>query len=114
MFCCLLTSILASLDSLDGATAASDFIKQYTTRQGYRFTDPPPEHEEEWLKFMHIGRPVQVGEDMEIMAVLENMQHRAASHKFVAIGEQRDVLRRAAALLCRSKKVNSFFLTLPA
>ncbi|RPB23833.1 hypothetical protein L211DRAFT_808851 [Terfezia boudieri ATCC MYA-4762] len=96
---------LASLDSLDGATAASDFMKQYTTRQGYRHADPAPEHEEEWLRFMQIGRPGQiVGEDEETIAVLENIQRRAAANKFVAIAEQRDVLRRAAALLCRSKK----------
>ncbi|RPB25909.1 hypothetical protein L211DRAFT_64504 [Terfezia boudieri ATCC MYA-4762] len=43
---------LALLDSLDGATMASDFMKQYTTRQGYRHADPAPEHEEEWLRFM--------------------------------------------------------------
>lgn len=81
-------------------------MKQYTTRQGYRHTDPAPEHDEDWLRFMHIGRPGQViGDDEEIMAALENLQHRAATNKFIAIGEQRDVLRRAAALLCRSKKV---------
>lgn len=99
-------SILASLDSLDGATAASDFMKQYTTRQGYRHTDPAPEHEDEWLRYTQIGCPGQItGDDEETIAALENMQHRSAANKFVAIAEQQDVLRRAAALLCRSTKV---------
>ena len=58
------------------------------------------------MRFMQIGRPGRViGEDEETMAVLENMQHRAVANKFVTIAEQRDVLRRAAALLCRSKEV---------
>jgi len=81
-------------------------MKQYTTRQGYRHADPTPEHGKEWMRFMQIGRPGRViGEDEETMAVLENMQHRAVANKFVTIAEQRDVLRRAAALLCRSKEV---------
>lgn len=85
-------------------------MKQYTTRQGYRHADPAPEHEEEWLRFMQIGHPGQnVGEDEETIAVLENIQRRATANKFVAIAEQRDVLRRAAALLCRSKKVTILF-----
>ncbi|KAF8477229.1 hypothetical protein BDZ91DRAFT_708882 [Kalaharituber pfeilii] len=100
---------LASLDHLrdGGANTASDFIVQYTTRQAYRHSDPSPEHEPEWLNFMHIVHPHKVhpvGEYEETIAVLENLQHRASAGKFVAIGEQRDVLRRAAALLCRSKE----------
>lgn len=65
-----------------------------------------PEHEKEWLNFMHIGgHNHPIGEYEETLAVLENIQSRANAGKFIAIGEQREVLRRAAALLCRSKKV---------
>lgn len=44
-------------------------------------------------------------EDAE--AILFQMGRRAMENKFISIGELRDLLRRAAALLCRSKKDQS-------
>ena len=35
--------------------------------------------------------------------ILANLERRVLEKKFISIGEVRDVLRRAAALLCRSK-----------
>ena len=37
-------------------------------------------------------------------AILSHLGHRALEKRFIAIGELRDLLRRAAVLLCRSKK----------
>jgi phosphatidylinositol 4-kinase len=87
----------------------SDFIAQYTTRQEYRYADALPEHDSEWLNFMHMNgsnndhasKPTQIAEDAQ--SVLTQLESRTRHGKFVSIGELRDVLRRAAALLCRSK-----------
>lgn len=101
----------ASLEDLGegGASAASDFIKQYTTRQAYRHTDPASEHSEERLKSMHIGLRAQLtSECEETLAVLDNIQSHASSKKFVPFSEQRNILQRAAALLCRTEKVVNY------
>ena len=46
----------------------------------------------------------QVGKEFEdAMTVLAHLESRTIQRKFVPISELRDVLRRAAALLCRSK-----------
>ncbi|KAI9745542.1 MAG: phosphatidylinositol-4- kinase [Claussenomyces sp. TS43310] len=89
--------------------AASDFVAQYTTRQEYRYAEALPEHDAEWLNFLHLGsrRNSEVsrsGNEVEdAAAVLTHLEARTLKRKFVPIGQLRDVLRRAAALLCRSK-----------
>ena len=89
---------------------ASDFIAQYTTRQEYRYSDALPDHDPEWSTFLHLRRePDQsangiapdAGDDEAILAHLER---RTLESRFVSIGELRDILRRAAALLCRTSK----------
>jgi len=91
----------------------SDFIAQYTTRQEYRYADALPDHEQEWANFLrgsaNEDRPAdgctrQVENDQEILAHLER---RTLDGKFISIGELRDVLRRATALLCKSEKDQS-------
>ncbi|KAI9818160.1 MAG: phosphatidylinositol-4- kinase [Pycnora praestabilis] len=89
---------------------ASDFIAQYTTRQEYRYAEALPDHGREWLNFMHLGNRRESSnseslndlEDAE--TVLLHLQNRTLNGRYVSIGEIRDVLRRAAALLCRTKK----------
>jgi len=89
---------------------ASDFIAQYTTRQEYRYADALPDYDKEWAKFLHLngeeGRPadgsIKIVEDDQ--AMLAHLERRTLDRKFVSIGELRDILRRAAALLCRSEK----------
>lgn len=90
--------------------AASDFIAQYTTRQEYRYAEALPDHEAEWLNFMHLDHHhrgseySKSGNDGEYaVTVLAHLEKRTLQHKFVPIGELRDIMRRAAALLCRSK-----------
>ncbi|KAI9704392.1 MAG: phosphatidylinositol-4- kinase [Candelina mexicana] len=89
---------------------ASDFIAQYTTRQEYRYAEALPDHDQEWLQFMQLqehsapraSKPTQDLEDAE--TILAHLESRTLDRKFVSTSELRDVLRRAAALLCRTKK----------
>jgi phosphatidylinositol 4-kinase A len=89
---------------------ASDFVAQYTTRQEYRYAEALPDRDAEWLHFMHLGdrrgsiyaRSENGGADA--ITVLAHLEARTLRRKFIPIGELRDILRRAAALLCRSKK----------
>lgn len=48
------------------------------------------------------SKPTQEIEDVQ--AILAHLEDRTAKRKFVSVGELRDILRRAAALLCRTRK----------
>ncbi|KAH0559535.1 hypothetical protein GP486_003947 [Trichoglossum hirsutum] len=103
---------LGAIDNLGDCNinTASDFIAQYTTRQEYRYADTLPDHDQEWLSFMQFsGRRASIlpklGQDAEgAEDILTHLENRTLRHKFVSVGELRDVLRRAAALLCRTEK----------
>jgi len=89
---------------------ASDFVAQYTTRQEYRYAEALPDRDAEWLHFMHISsRRASVGSKSDkdcddAVTVLAHLEEQTLKRKYIPIGELRDILRRAAALLCRSKK----------
>lgn len=89
---------------------ASDFIAQYTTRQEYRYAEALPDHDAEWLHFMHLenrrgsATSKQDQNHDDATTVLAHLEARTLKRKYIPIGELRDILRRAAALLCRSKK----------
>lgn len=94
---------------------ASDFMAQYTTRQEYRYADLP-EHDPDWVQFMNLKQgnitaPTwstrTTGVNEEANAILAELEQRTVQGKYVSIAELRDVLRRAAALLCRSKTAQS-------
>jgi len=107
-------SVIPSTDQRLGAierqginiNTASDFITQYTTRQEYKFLDGFVDQEEEWLKGgpssgqkpTYLARSLQDATDL-----LVDLETRTLGHKHVTIAELRDILRRAAALLCRVK-----------
>lgn len=91
--------------------SASDFVAQYTTRQEYRYAEALPEHDAEWLNFVRkhdrrgsisADRGDQEADDSG--TVLAHLESRTVHRKFIPIDELRDILRRAAALLCRSNK----------
>lgn len=90
---------------------ASDFIAQYTTRQEYRYAEALPDHDAEWLNFMRLNRQesaINKADKAEkdyddATTVLAHLEARTLKRKYIPIGELRDILRRAAALLCRSK-----------
>ena len=89
---------------------ASDFIAQYTTRQEYRYSDALPDYDQEWAAFLHLKREANRAADAvtpdagDDEATLAHLERRTLDSRFVSIGELRDTLRRAAALLCRSSK----------
>jgi phosphatidylinositol 4-kinase len=84
---------------------ASDFIAQYTTRQEYKFVDGLNDQEEEWLRASGDTRGVlTLRRSLEdATGLLVDLESRVLSNKHVSIAELRDILRRAAALLCRAK-----------
>ena len=86
---------------------ASDFIAQYTTRQEYRYTEALPDHSVEWLSFMRLDRrssmlPSSENESADAVTALAHIEKRIISKKTTPLSDVRDILRRAAALLCRS------------
>ncbi|KAF1996104.1 hypothetical protein P154DRAFT_525820 [Amniculicola lignicola CBS 123094] len=87
---------------------ASDFVALYTTRQEYKFIDGLNDHEEEWLRH-NDGSRSRKGLSAfqrsieDATKLLVDLESRTLHHKHVTIAELRDVLRRAAALLCRVK-----------
>ena len=88
--------------------AGSDFVAQYTTRQEYKFVDGLNDQEEEWLRVVHTSNGARkmtafrrsIEDATKLMMDLDS---RTLNNKHVAIAELRDILRRAAALLCRVK-----------
>ncbi|KAF2499808.1 phosphatidylinositol 4-kinase-like protein STT4 [Lophium mytilinum] len=106
-------SIIPSTDQRLGAierhndlniNTASDFIAQYTTRQEYRFIDGLNDQDEEWMRFGNTERSSFVHRSIEdATKLLTDLESRTLNQKQVSIAELRDILRRAAALLCRVK-----------
>ncbi|EDU45476.1 TEL1 Phosphatidylinositol kinase and protein kinase of the PI-3 kinase family [Pyrenophora tritici-repentis] len=107
-------SLIPSTDQRLGAVerqgininTASDFITQYTTRQEYKFLDGVVDQEEEWLNGAPTTRrmPTYLSRSLhEATNLLVDFETRTLNHKHVTIAELRDILRRAAALLCRVK-----------
>lgn len=101
---------LISIDPVGESTinTASDFIAQYTTRQEYRYAEALPDHSLEWLTFMRIDRrasylPGSDNESGDAVTALAHIEERILRKKATPMGDIRDILRRAAALLCRSE-----------
>lgn len=89
---------------------ASDFIAQYTTRQEYRYADALPSHNKEGTEAVHVNGneklPIgtsaqQPGDDK---ASLAHLERQTSNKEAVSPAEQRNTLRRAAAILCRSEQ----------
>lgn len=84
---------------------ASDFIAQYTTRQEYKFIDGQNEQDDEWLRLDgsgHVRNAFRRRID-DATNLLVDLESRTLNNNHVTIAEIRDILRRAAALLCRVK-----------
>ncbi|KKY36801.1 putative phosphatidylinositol 4-kinase [Diaporthe ampelina] len=101
---------LISIDGMGEANinTASDFIAQYTTRQEYRYAEALPDHSLEWLTFMRIDRRASYlsGADTEsadAVTALAHIENRILQKRNTPMVDVRDILRRAAALLCRSE-----------
>ena len=107
-------SVIPSTDQRLGAierqginiNTASDFITQYTTRQEYKFLEGGNDQQEEWLRngSMNSAPPSHFVRSLqEATHLLVDLENRTLHHKHVTIAELRDILRRAAGLLCRAK-----------
>ena len=102
---------------------ASDFIAQYSTRQEYRYADALPENKESHVGYLRTSntpsktwstfpKPIsdQDGESSALhisksesdLESLARLAHKAEQKGYVSEAELRDILRRAAALLCKA------------
>ncbi|KAK0737694.1 hypothetical protein B0T21DRAFT_286505 [Apiosordaria backusii] len=100
---------LGSLDRLGDCliNTASDFMAQYTTRQEYRYSEALPDQSMEWMSLMRLDRrasylPSPGDESADANTALAHIEKRALNRKITSVADVRDILRRAAALLCRS------------
>lgn len=105
---------LTSLDPVGATTinTASDFIAQYTTRQEYRYGEALPDHGMDLVNVMPLGRRASFiksppNDTANAVNALAHIESRLATKKATQIGEVREILRRAAALLCRTNKDES-------
>ncbi|PHH63780.1 hypothetical protein CDD81_5437 [Ophiocordyceps australis] len=86
---------------------ASDLIAQYTTRQEYRYGETLPDRGYQLVSFMSANRrpsfkQTSAPESANASTALAHVEARILSNKTTSLGEVRDILRRAAALLCRN------------
>jgi len=101
---------LSSLEVLGDCpiNTASDFMAQYTKRQEYRYSEALPDQSLEWLSFMRLDRrssflPAAENESADALTALSHVEKRILGRKATSLSDVRDILRRAAALLCRSE-----------
>ncbi|TGJ81045.1 hypothetical protein E0Z10_g7721 [Xylaria hypoxylon] len=115
---------LTSLDRIGETTinTASDFIAQYTTRQEYRYGETLPTHGVDLLNIMPMVRRNSFiksapSDRADAVAALAHVESRLTGKKVTPLQDVRDILRRAAALLCRSQKDESaiihYLVTIP-
>ncbi|KAK8095944.1 Phosphatidylinositol 3 [Apiospora kogelbergensis] len=105
---------LTSLNPVGDTTinTTSDFIAQYTTRQEYRYGEALPDRGMDLLNAMPLGRRASFikappHETASAINALAHLESRLATRKNTHVSEIRDILRRAAALLCRTVKDES-------
>ncbi|KAI1083072.1 hypothetical protein F5B20DRAFT_444898 [Whalleya microplaca] len=105
---------LTSLDPV-GDTAintASDFIAQYTTRQEYRYGEVLPSHGKDLINILPMMRRdsfirAAPSDRTDAVTALAHVESRLTGRKLTPLNDVMDILRRAAALLCRSGKDES-------
>ncbi|CAG1959733.1 unnamed protein product [Fusarium graminearum] len=102
---------LQSMDKIGNSSVntASAFVAQYTTRQEYRYGETLPDRGTELMSFMSHNRRMSfaqssVKESASATTALAHIEARILSKKSTSTNEVRDILRRAAALLCRTDK----------
>ncbi|KAI2635364.1 phosphatidylinositol 3 [Xylaria nigripes] len=105
---------LTSLGRIGETTinTASDFIAQYTTRQEYRYGQTLPSHGADLINVMPMVRRDSFIKSAPLdradaVAALAHVESRLTGKKVTPLKDVRDILRRAAALLCRSHKDES-------
>lgn len=91
---------------------SSDFITQYTTRQEYRYGEKMPDRGLELMSFMNVNQRASYvqttsSDSANAATALAHVEARLLSKKETPLEEVRAILRRAAALLCRSTRDES-------
>ncbi|ORY66037.1 uncharacterized protein BCR38DRAFT_366240 [Pseudomassariella vexata] len=116
---------LTSLDSVGETTinTTSDFIAQYTTRQEYRYGEALPDNGMDLINVLPLNRRASfikstpVNETANAVTALAHVQTRLAGKKATSLKDVREILRRAAALLCRTQKdetaVTHYLVSIP-
>jgi phosphatidylinositol 4-kinase len=111
----IIPSMDQRLDAIDrhgdcNINTASDFVAQYSTRQEYRYAEALPNPHAGLLRFGHLNdhRSSMLSDPKkdldDAVTLLANIEAQILRKKHISVNEVRDILRRAAALLCRSKK----------
>ncbi|KAI0012168.1 hypothetical protein F4779DRAFT_569677 [Xylariaceae sp. FL0662B] len=105
---------LTSLDPVGDTTinAASDFIAQYTTRQEYRYGEVLPAHGKDLVNILPRMRRdsfirAAPTDRADAVTALAHVESRLGGKRITPLNDVMDILRRAAALLCRSGKDES-------
>ncbi|KAK2789085.1 phosphatidylinositol-4- kinase [Emmonsiellopsis sp. PD_33] len=98
---------LGSIESHNSSivNVASDFIAQYTTRQEYRYSEAPPLRHEGWQISNQDHKGEQVCSNYmnavhDTQSMLLELERRIAEGQTVPLETSRNLLRRAAALIC--------------
>lgn len=90
---------------------ASDLIAQYTTRQEYRYGETLPDPGNELVALNLKRRPSSsqssVTDSANASTALAHVEARILTKRAPSLNEVRDILRRVAALLCRSSRDES-------
>ncbi|KAJ2903177.1 phosphatidylinositol 4-kinase [Zalerion maritima] len=111
----LIPSTDQRLNSLEGVgdakfNTASDFVAQYTTRQEYRYAEAQAEPSMEWLNFMHFDRRASFmhmasdNNSADAVTALAHIESRLLQKKSTPFPQVRDILQRAATVLCSSQR----------
>ena len=89
----------------------SDLIAQYTTRQEYRYGETLPDRGSELGTYLNLSRTsgpsATLTESANASTALAHVEARILSRKSPPLAEIREILRRAAALLCRTTEDES-------
>ncbi|EEH47921.2 1-phosphatidylinositol 4-kinase STT4 [Paracoccidioides brasiliensis Pb18] len=101
---------LGSIDSHNNSivNVASDFIAQYTTRQEYRYSEAPPlnhkdrEHPNDQVSKVDLTSPNYVNTVKKNETLLLELESRISQGQKIPLDICRNLLRRAAALICSS------------
>ncbi|KAI5818864.1 hypothetical protein BZA77DRAFT_306621 [Pyronema omphalodes] len=97
---------LASIDFLkeSGGNLASDFIKQYSVRQVYRKGEPGADNTRKAITFAAASGPLSSPSSDSLQRLVALMEGKDFTIGHTSTEDVRDMLRKAASLVCSSEK----------
>lgn len=96
---------------------ASDFIAQYTTRQEYRYSEAPRPHRQGWPLPIDQGSKADSTSLTDLntihntQSMLVELESRISEGQTIPLETCRNLLRRAAALICSSSEVQTSIIS---